>query len=85
MKTDHLPNRAGTRKLAARWAGPFKVIQLVGSAAARLELPTSFRIHPVFHYSQLKRHLGSAPTMGEAPVYPVADAEEEEYEVEMIL
>ncbi len=61
VKTDHLPHRAGTRKLAPRWAGPFVVNRLVGPAAAHVQLPPSMKIHPVFHFSQLKPHSGSAP------------------------
>ena len=85
VRTDHLPHQAGSRKFAARWAGPFKVLQLVGQAAARVELPAHLKLHPVFHFSQLKPHHGDPVPAGQAPVYPVEDAREAEYEVEAIL
>ena len=49
--TRNLPIRTGTRKLGAKWAGPFEVTALVGTAAYRLSLPTAWNIHPVFHVS----------------------------------
>ena len=85
VRTDHLPHQTGSRKLAARWAGPFKVTKLLGKAAARVELPGNLKLHPVFHFSQLKPHHGGPVAAGQAPVYPVEDAEDAEYEVEAIL
>ena len=33
----------------AKRVGPFKVLQLAGPVAAKLELPPAWKIHPVFH------------------------------------
>jgi hypothetical protein len=48
----------GTPKLLPRYLGPFKVIRLVGKAAVKLDIPTSWKIHPVFHVSLLKLWVG---------------------------
>ncbi len=81
LSSAHLPLKSGARKLSSRWAGPFSVLEKVGQAAYRLELPQSWRIHPVFHVSQLKAVVGSP--QGEQAV-PLEDGGEE-YEVERLL
>jgi hypothetical protein len=62
--------KSGTRKLHARWTGPFTITQMVGpegkAVAAKLALPAGWKIHPVFHVSLLK-HWRSDGTNQPAP------------------
>ena len=50
-----LKNTKKDNKLSSKYYGPYKVLQKIGSMACKLELPSSSRVHLVFHVSYLKK------------------------------
>ena len=54
--------RRANHKLGFKFFGPFKVLARVGAVAYKLELPSSSRVHPVFHVAQLKSCIGPRPS-----------------------
>ena len=50
-----LKNTNKDNKLSPKYYGSCKVLQNIGSMAYKLELPTSSRVHQVFHVSYLKK------------------------------
>ena len=57
FKQQSIPNSV-FHKLAARFYGPYRIVERVGKVEYKLELPSQACIHNVFHISLLKRHHG---------------------------
>ena len=86
-------NAAITHKLGQQYTGPFKILHKVGRLAYELELPTHWRVHPVFTIAMLE----PAPIPGSDPfgrptpeqpdaVYVEGDTEaQKSWEVERIV
>ena len=59
----------GSRKLLPKRVGPFKVVQKIGSAAYRLELPDTMKaLHPVFHAALLTKYVPSGTVQPPPPI-----------------
>jgi hypothetical protein len=54
IKLRRVGDATTTPKLMPKWIGPYKVIQVVGKGAYKLELPKPLKVHNVFHVSLLK-------------------------------
>ncbi|XP_021766248.1 uncharacterized protein LOC110730736 [Chenopodium quinoa] len=57
----------GCNKLASRYFDSFQVTDVIGKVVYRLKLPSSARIHNVFHVSQLKAFRGDLPAAAIIP------------------
>ena len=44
-------------KLAYKFYGPYRIVERVGEVTYRLDMPTSCKVHPVFHVSLLRKVL----------------------------
>jgi hypothetical protein len=79
-----------SQKLLPKFVGPFKIVKVVSPVAYELELPSSMKIHPVFHVSKLRKYVPNDsvafPTR-EHIIRPAPDMVDgqEEYEVEEIV
>ena len=76
------------KKLDDKWFGPFPITHKYSRNAYRLRLPSSMRIHPVFHVSLLRRFVPDPISTRPPPEHPpplVMPDGTEEYEAEEIL
>ena len=86
LSLEHVKTARPSKKLEARFSGPFKIVSKVGSHAYRLELPPSMRNHPVFHVSKLRPFSPPAfENQLEPPPPPIEVGPELEWEVNTIL
>ena len=69
LSTKNLRLRRPNRKLAPRFVGPFRILDVVGTQAYRLALPETYKIYPVFHVSLLEKYQ-CRQDAGEEPFLP---------------
>ncbi|KJZ69383.1 hypothetical protein HIM_11222 [Hirsutella minnesotensis 3608] len=85
VSTKNLPLRRPTKKLAAKYVGPYQIEKVIGGhrLAYRLRLPSSARIHPVLPISSLELYR----TRDGEPMEPEDNPfmAESTYDVEQIL
>jgi hypothetical protein len=62
--------RRSSQKLAAKFYDPFSILKKIGSVAYKLLLPPTASIHPIFHVSQLKKHIGNKIVQSTLPITP---------------
>ena len=75
----------GHRKLSPKRYGPFTITEWIGTVTYRLDLPTTMKIHNVFHIDLLMPYK-ETEAYGQPFTRPPPVIEgEEEYEVEAIL
>ena len=63
----HSVHKRICHKLSAKYYDPYTIIKKIGTVAYELQLPTSTAIHPVFHVSQLKKHVGHHAVHSDLP------------------
>ena len=74
-----------SRKLSPRFSQPLRICRVVSPVAYQLELPATWKIHPVFHVSHLRPFRDPAivdPTRATRPPPPVVTDGDAHYEVE---
>ena len=86
LETRNLKLQVPSRKLLAKWTGPFEITQVVSSIAFQLKLPKQWKIHDMFHAFLLSSY---RETPEHSPNFPQPPPEligtEEEYEINKII
>ena len=91
VKTSHLNpdvySNAPTKKLLPWWAGPYKILERIGSVAYKLDLLATIKAYNVFHVSALKEYLESdnKDQRPERPPPVITNSSNDEFEVKAIL
>src|SRR5712672_577054 len=86
LESKHLALPHQSKKLAPKRVGPFRITKAISPVAFRLDLPSSWHIHDVFHASLLTPYRETT-AYGPNFIKPPPDLidGEEEYEVEAVL
>ena len=85
LSTKNIKTERPSKKLDHKMVGPFRIKALVG-LSCQLDLPTSMKIHDVFHPSLLQKASDNPlPGQHNDPAPPVIVNDKEEWEVDDIL
>jgi len=86
LDSKNLKLAMGTKKLAPKRYGPFKILKKISKVTYKLLLPPSMRIHNVFHFDLLTPFT-QTETYGPAYSRPTPDLidDEEHYEIEEVI
>ncbi|KAJ1150750.1 hypothetical protein NDU88_003539 [Pleurodeles waltl] len=84
LSSKFLPSRLSQNKFTPRYYGPFRILQLLNPVTVRLHLPHTWKIHPVFHVSQLKPYVPDPYSRQFSCPPPVLVDDVPEYEVQEI-
>ena len=69
ITTKHWQTDRPSRKLANQMEGPYEIVEQIGHSF-KLKLPSSMKIHPVFHAEKLRKDPGN-PLLGQANLEPL--------------
>lgn len=84
LSTHNLPDTGASTAFKDRFTGPYEILEMIGTNAARLNLPKSLLVHPVFHVSLLRPVTPEAPDFRRPPPRQ-RPLKENEYTLEAIL
>src|SRR5436190_8239948 len=82
----NLKTKRSSKKLDHKLYGPYAIIKLIGTRAAKLQLPKAMKCHDVFNVSLLEPYKASSfEGRSQEPPSPVVVDGEEEYIIEQII
>ena len=87
LSTTNLQFKGIATKLRSKFVGPFRITECIGSQSYRLDLPSTWRVHNVFHVSLLKHWREDMYRRYPAPEPTRVEEEDDQdvYEVEKFL
>ena len=86
LNSKNVKTHRPSKKLDSKRLGPFKIISKINDVAFKLDLPSTMKIHPVFHVSLLEKVPLSSILNRSIPIPSTIIIDDElEYEVDYII